>query len=172
MSKSRKIPSASASRYHKNLDFDYVKFGTHCADCYPGNCPMKVYVKDGKVVREEPSGTLPTLDPSIPDYNPMGCMQGTSWSQSLDGPDRAAYPLKRVGERGAGEWERISWDQALGEIADDMLDAIVDHGPRSIVRDGTPETAVVGPTMRFLMPLVGFLSISMPRSGTSTQDFT
>ena len=95
--------SAGQGKFYQNPEFDYVKFGTHCADCYPGNCPMKVYVKDGKVVREEPSGTLPTIDPSVPDYNPMGCMPGTSWSQSLDGPDRAAYPLKRVGERGAGD---------------------------------------------------------------------
>lgn len=117
---------------------------------------MRVYVRDGKVVREEPSGTLPNIDPGIPDYNPMGCMQGTCWNQSLDGPDRAMYPLKRVGDRGAGEWERITWDQALGEIADDILDAIEVHGPRSVVRDGTPETAVVGPTTRFFDALGGF----------------
>lgn len=85
---------------------------------------MRVYVKDGKVLREEPSGTLPVIDPNVPDYNPMGCMQGTCWSQSLDGPDRAAFPLKRAGERGEGKWEQISWEQALTEIADKMLDAI------------------------------------------------
>jgi DMSO reductase family type II enzyme molybdopterin subunit len=148
--------SSGNGRSYQNPDFDYVKWGTHCADCYPGNCPMKVYVKDGKVVREEPSGTLPLLNPNIPDFNPMGCMQGTSWSQSLDGPDRAAYPLKRAGERGEGKWEKISWDQALTEIADDMIDAIEEHGPRSIIRDSTPEVAVVGPTSRFFDVLGGF----------------
>jgi len=110
---------------------------------------MRVFVKDGVVVREEPSGTLPTINPAVPDFNPMGCMQGTCWSQSLDGPDRVRYPMKRAGERGEGKWDRITWDQALSEIADRLIEAIEDHGPRSIVREGTPEMAVGGPTGRF-----------------------
>ncbi len=152
----KKPGAAHLSQYQDRLEFDAVKWGTHCADCYPGNCPMHVFVKDGRVVREEPSGTLPTIEPGVPDYNPMGCMQGTCWSQSLDGPERISTPLKRVGERGEGRWEEISWEQALAEIADDMIDAIEDHGPRSIVRDGTPETAVVGPTGRFFEAFGGF----------------
>ncbi len=142
--------------YLDKTAWDDVKWGTHCADCYPGNCPMHVFVKDGKVVREEQSGTFPTIEEGVPDYNPMGCMQGVCWNHSLDGPDRAKYPLKRAGERGEGKWQRISWEQALTEIADAMLDAIEEHGPRSIVRDGTPETAVVGPTGRFFEAIGGF----------------
>lgn len=148
--------SHSQDKYRQTLDYDEVKWGTHCLDCYPGGCPMRVYLKDGKIVREEPSGTFPVLDPSVPDMNPMGCMQGSCWSQSIDGPDRAAYPMKRAGERGEGKWERISWDQALGEIADDMIDAIEEHGPRSIVHDGTPEVSVIWPTGRFFDVIGGF----------------
>lgn len=117
---------------------------------------MHVFVKDGKVVREEQSGSIPAIKEGIPDYNPMGCMQGVCWNQSLDGPDRAAYPLKRSGERGEGKWERISWDDALSEIAAQLLDAIEEHGPRSITRDGNPETATVGPTGRFFETIGGF----------------
>ena len=135
--------------YRENMVWDSVHWGTHCVDCYPGGCPMRVFVKDGVIVREEPAGTLPAIDPAVPDYNPMGCMQGTCWSQSLNGPDRAQYPLKRVGERGEGKWQRITWDQALSEVADVLIDAIEDHGPRSIVREGTPEASVGGPTGRF-----------------------
>jgi len=142
--------------YRDSLDFDEVRWGTHCVDCYPGNCPMRVFVKDGKIVREEQSGTLPIIEDGVPDYNPMGCLQGACWHQSLDGPERIAFPLKRAGERGEGKWERISWQQALDEIADSMLDAIHDHGPRSIVREGSPETAVVGPVGRFFNVLGGF----------------
>lgn len=143
-------------RYRERLDWDKVRWGTHCADCYPGNCPMRVFVKDGKVVREEQSGTLPTVEEGVPDYNPMGCMQGVCWNHSLDGPERVLHPLKRDGERGEGKWKQISWDQALTEIADLTLDAIEEHGPRSIVRDGTPETAVIGPTGRFFDTIGGF----------------
>ncbi len=142
------------STYSERFTWDSVHWGTHCVDCYPGGCPMRVFVKDGAVVREEPSGTLPVIDPAVPDYNPMGCMQGASWSRSLDGPDRVQYPMKRAGKRGEGRWDRISWDQALREIGDALVDAIEEHGPRSIVREGTPEAVVGGPTARFFA-LVG-----------------
>ena len=137
------------SAYRERVTWDSVQWGTHCVDCYPGGCPMRVFVKDGVVIREEPSGTLPVINPAVPDYNPMGCMQGTCWSQSLQGPDRVQYPMKRAGKRGEGKWERISWDQALSEIADALIDAIEDHGPRSIIREGTPEIVVGGPVSRF-----------------------
>jgi len=42
----------SKNNYNERTDWDTVHWGTHCVDCYPGNCPMRVYVKDGKVVRE------------------------------------------------------------------------------------------------------------------------
>ncbi len=51
------------------------------------------------------------------------------------GPDRIKYPLKRVAKRGEGKWKRISWDEALTEAADAIIDAIVQDGPRSIVND-------------------------------------
>lgn len=148
--------SDSASDYRERLAFDEVRWGTHCVDCYPGNCPMRVFVKDGKVVREEQAGSLPTIEQGVPDGNPMGCLQGACWNHSIDGPERIVYPLKRAGERGEGKWQRISWDQALSEIADAMIDAIEAHGPRSIAREGSPETAVVGPTGRFFNVLGGF----------------
>ncbi|MFQ5380460.1 MAG: molybdopterin-dependent oxidoreductase [Dehalococcoidia bacterium] len=137
------------SDYSDQLTWDSVHWGTHCVDCYPGGCPMRVFVKDGVIVREEPSGSLPVINPDVPDYNPMGCMQGACWSRSVDGPERVQYPLKRAGKRGEGKWERITWEQALSEIADQLLDAIEDHGPRSIVREGTPEAVVGGATGRF-----------------------
>lgn len=52
--------------------------------------------------------------------------------------ERILHPLRRVGERGEGKWRQISWDEALAEIADSMLDAIASDGPESIVRVGTP----------------------------------
>jgi DMSO reductase family type II enzyme molybdopterin subunit len=116
---------------------------------------MRVYVKDGLVFREEQSGTLPTIEKGVPDFNPMGCQKGASWSQSLYGPDRLLYPLKRVGERGEGRWNRVSWDQALDEIADRMIDAIEEQGPQSIVHEGTPEMATVIPTSKFFSVIGG-----------------
>ena len=48
------------------------------------------------------------------------------------GKQRILYPLKRVGERGDGKWERISWEQAMSEVADKFIDHSVEHGPESI----------------------------------------
>ncbi len=132
-------PGEPMERYRSKVDYDGVGWGTHCVDCYPGNCPLRVYLKDGMVVREEAAGTLPVIDEAVPDFNPMGCMQGSCWNRSLNGPDRVLHPLKRAGERGEGKWQRITWDQALREIADLLIDAIEEHGPRSIVREGNPE---------------------------------
>ncbi len=151
---------AYMEHYRKKTEFDEVGWGTHCVDCYPGNCPMRVYVRDGVVVREEAAGTMPVIDEAVPDFNPMGCMQGSCWNRSLYGPDRVSYPLKRAGERGEGKWQRISWDQALSDIAELLIDAIEEHGPRSIVRESSPETVVVGPLGRFFSVLGG-LSLDM-----------
>ncbi len=135
--------------YRSRWTWDSVAYGTHCVDCYPGNCSYKVYVRDGRVLREEPAARFGTLEEGVPDFNPMGCNKGAAWSQQLYDGDRLLHPLRRVGERGSGEWEQISWDEACTEIADAMLDAIEAGGPEDIAREGTPEIATVVPTDRF-----------------------
>jgi len=119
--------------YRQQWKWDRVAWGSHCIDCYPGNCPLRVYVKDGIVWREEQGGTLPVIEKGVPDMNPMGCQKGAAWSQLLYAKERVLYPLKRAGKRGSGKWKRISWDQALTEIADAIIDAIVEQGPESII---------------------------------------
>ncbi len=127
-----------AEAYRDRWKWDKIAWGTHCVDCYPANCPYRVYVRDGRVVREEPGGTFETVEEGVPDMNPAGCQKGAAWSQMLYGKERVLHPLRRAGERGEGKWEQISWDEALTEIADAMLDAIQESGPESIVRIGTP----------------------------------
>ena len=141
--------------YRSKWQWDEVYWGSHCVDCYPGSCPMRVYVKDGIVWREEQAGSFDTIEEGVPDFNPMGCQKGASWSQSLYGPDRLLYPLKRVGERGEGKWNRVSWDEALDDIADSLVDAIETYGPHTIVHEGTPEYATVHPTNKFFGTIGG-----------------
>src|SRR4030065_514768 len=57
--------------------------------------------------------------------------------QTLYSRERVLSPLKRVGERGAGRWKRISWDDALAEVADSVIDAIQEVGPESIIHEIT-----------------------------------
>ena len=120
-------------RYRERWDWDEVKWVSHCIDCYPGNCTLRAYLKDGKVVREEQAGVYTTVQSGVPDMNPMGCQKGAGWTRMIDGQERVLYPLKRVGERGSGKWEQISWDQAATEIADAVLDAVDEIGPESVI---------------------------------------
>jgi len=128
----------SEDRYREQWKWDKVTWGCHAVDCYPGGCPWRVYSRDGKIVREEQAGIFPTIEEGIPDLNPLGCQKGASWSQQHYNEERVLYPLKRAGERGEGKWERISWDQALTEVADGIIDAVEDQGHESLYHIGTP----------------------------------
>src|SRR3990172_11132642 len=84
--------SSWEAAYRDLLRWDSVYWGTHCVDCYPGCCPMRVFVRDGQVWREEQAGTFPVIEPGVPDMNPMGCQKGAAWSRTLYGEDRLLYP--------------------------------------------------------------------------------
>jgi len=130
--------SKTEETYRNAFQWDRVGRATHCVDCFPGSCPYYVFVKDGVVVGSEPTGSVAPVDQTVPDLNPMGCQKGAAWHLMLQGRERVLYPLKRAGARGEGKWQRVSWDQALTEIADHILDAIEEVGPESIVHEGTP----------------------------------
>ena len=126
------LTSTNEERYRRRWRWDSVKFGTHCLNCL-ATCPYRVYARDGKVLFEEPLAAFDQVDPNVPDMNPMSCQKGSAYSQQLDSPDRLLYPLRRAGERGEGKWDRISWDEALTQIADAMIEAIDLEGPESII---------------------------------------
>ncbi len=99
--------------------------------CCPGwgdheFCAIKTIVKDGKIVRTEKA-----------DYTGAEanegyiCQKGIMSCRQPYNEKRLLYPLKRAGERGEGKWERISWDQALDEIAAKLLELRDQYGPES-----------------------------------------
>ncbi len=125
---------SSEEAYRSRWKWDRWVWGSHAVDCYPmvGSCPYRVYIRDGQIVWEEQAGVFPSVEEGVPDFNPMGCQKGSCWHELLSAKERVLYPLKRAGERGEGKWERISWDQALTEIADAFIDAVQQAGPESI----------------------------------------
>ncbi len=150
--------TGGADAYRDKWTWDSVAWATHCVDCYPGSCMYHIYLKDGKVAFEEVAGSAPKLFDDVPDKNPMGCQKGAAWSRTLYGQERLRYPLRRVGERGAGNWEQVSWDDALADIAEHMLDAIEQSGPETIIHEMTPAeggTMSIWPTQRLLVNLLG-----------------
>jgi len=78
--------------------------------------------ESGKVgdVRVRPADPLP-LRANI-------CMKGIHAPSGFSHPDRILYPLRRVGERGSGKWQRVSWEQAMDEIATRLKEVIAKHG--------------------------------------------
>ena len=83
-----------------------------CSFCMFG-CPIKAQVVDGRIEKIEGVPGMPIMDGKI-------CAKGMSAIDRLYRPDRLKTPLKRVGERGEGKFKRISWDEALEEIASHM----------------------------------------------------
>ena len=135
---------AGIAQYHLDelrsnvFEWDRVVKSSHPTNCwYQRACNFNLYVKDGIVLREEQVGNYPPPnDGEVPDPNPRGCQKGVCYAQRMYDPTRLKYPLKRVGERGQGYWRRVSWDQALGEIADVVVDALIDDGPEIILNAG------------------------------------
>ena len=107
---------------------------------YQAHCAWNVYVKDGMVWREEQAADYPQTRPDVPDFNPRGCQKGACFSERMYDPRACKYPLKRVGERGSGKWQRISWD--AGARRDRRLDDRHDHQGRHRSRDLGPRSGL------------------------------
>jgi anaerobic selenocysteine-containing dehydrogenase len=114
-----------------------------CAFC-AGNCGVLVHLKDGKITRIEGNRrhglTLGHVCERV-GYAPR-------W---LYHPDQLMYPLKRAGERGEGQWQKISWEQAFDEIAGKLGDMKERFGPESlVVTEGTYRSGAFWMRSRFL----------------------
>lgn len=96
-----------------------------CHIC-PSHCARKVAVENGEIVAVEP-------DPDS-GYPSAKCVYDKSqiMKEVRSHPDRLKYPQKRVGARGEGQWERISWDEALDTIAEKIMKYKTEFGPDSV----------------------------------------
>ena len=97
---------------------------TTCGGCHC-ECGCLAYVKDGKVIYLEG-------DPDHPQNEGAFCPKGFSFVEFQNHPDRIIYPQKRVGERGEGRWEQISWEQAISEIAGRLRGLVEEQGPTAV----------------------------------------
>jgi len=109
-----------------------------------------------------------------PDASPMAevhrkafaaCPRAHSAKELVYHSDRLNYPLKRVGERGDGRWERISWEQALDEIADRLQTAKDRYGPETLAIAGGEQNAADEYRLRF-QSLFGSPNFLGPMCGT------
>jgi thiosulfate reductase/polysulfide reductase chain A len=96
------------------------------------SCGVLVRVKDGKIISMRGN-------PEFPGSQGAVCSQRfPHLNKWLGHPDQLMYPLKRRGERGENNWERISWDQALDEIAAKLKQLRAEYGAETLsIIEGT-----------------------------------
>jgi anaerobic selenocysteine-containing dehydrogenase len=104
-------------------DIRWVK--THCARMDHGGCALLVAVRDNRIVqvKGDPEGFL---------NKGYMCVKGVASPDRLNHPGRLRHPLKRIGKRGAGKWQRISWEEALQEIGGNLNGIKEKHGARGV----------------------------------------
>ena len=98
-----------------------------CRPNCQGFCHLNVHVRDGNVVK---TSRAPYNNPA---YNRI-CHRGLSHVQRIYDPERLQYPLRRVEgtERGDNQWERISWDEAIDEIANKITTLQSEYGKQAV----------------------------------------
>jgi thiosulfate reductase/polysulfide reductase chain A len=95
-----------------------------CRSCH-GGCGVLMHVRNGVLVKVEGDRESPLNHGRL-------CPIGTVTTDLVYHPDRLKYPLRRKGKRQSGDWERISWDQALDEISTRLLAIREHYGPEAI----------------------------------------
>jgi len=88
-----------------------------CGHNCGGRCVVNAHVVDDRIVKisTDPARWQPELPPL------HACARGVGQIERVYHPDRLKFPMRRSGPRGSGQFERISWDEALGTVAREML---------------------------------------------------
>jgi anaerobic selenocysteine-containing dehydrogenase len=105
----------------------YSLIPTICFNCEAA-CGLLAYVDrdSGKIAKFEGN-------PVHPGSRGRNCAKGPATLNQVDDPERIRYPLRRKGARGSGEWERVSWDEALDDIAGRIRKALVEGRQKEVM---------------------------------------
>ena len=106
-----------------------IRAGCPAHNC-GGRCVLKLHVANGIIMRIE-TDDRPGDDISDPLLK--ACIRGRSYRRRQYHPDRLKYPLKRIGPRGEGHFERISWDEAIEILANELKRVKASYGNESIL---------------------------------------
>ncbi|MFC2068760.1 molybdopterin-dependent oxidoreductase, partial [Chloroflexota bacterium] len=121
---------------------------TTCHLCH-GGCVLLAHVNDGKLVFMEG-------DPDGPHNRGSICPKGAAAPQIVHSPYRIKYPLKRIGERGEGEWQRITWEEAFSTIVEKLKYYRDTYGGESIAfMWGTGRQVQLTPWWNFFSEVLG-----------------
>ena len=103
------------------LDGDIIK--TTCKSCH-GGCGVLASGENGRIVHIEGN----------PESKTRGtvCAKGLASIQEVRNPNRIMYPMKRKGERGGCQWQRIGWEEAIATVAGKMQETRERYGARLV----------------------------------------
>ncbi|MBT9316860.1 molybdopterin-containing oxidoreductase family protein [Leptothoe spongobia] len=107
---------------HKTLE---VVHGACPHDC-PDTCSMLVTVEDGRATKVEGNPEHPFTQGTL-------CGKVSDYLDRVYSEDRLLYPMRRVGPKGSGQFERISWDEALTTITEKFKATIAEYGAEAIM---------------------------------------
>ena len=105
----------------------YTLVPTTCFNCESA-CGLLAYVDRETLGVRKFEG-----NPEHPGSRGRNCAKGPATINQVTDPDRILYPLRRVGGRGEGRWERVSWDEALEEVAARIRRALVEGRPNEVM---------------------------------------
>lgn len=92
-------------------------------------CALRLHVRDEEVYWVETDNT--GLD-TYGDHQVRACLRGRSIRRRINHPERLNYPMKRVGKRGEGKFERISWDEALEIVSHSLKQTVEKYGNEAV----------------------------------------
>jgi anaerobic selenocysteine-containing dehydrogenase len=106
---------------------NYMIVPTTCFNCEAG-CGLLGYIdKENLKVRKFEG------NPFHPGSRGRNCAKGPATINQITDVDRILYPMRRKGKRGAGEWERVSWDEVLDDIAAKIRKALIEDKRNEVV---------------------------------------
>jgi DmsA/YnfE family anaerobic dimethyl sulfoxide reductase A subunit len=118
---------------------------SHCNVNCGGRCPLQIHVVDGEIAYVESDNTG---NPAFGALQSRACLRGRSIRRWVNDPNRLQYPMKRIGMRGAGEFERITWDEAIQTIYEKLEGIIKKYGNEAVyVNYATGVYAVTGSSL-------------------------
>ncbi|MBC7189535.1 molybdopterin-dependent oxidoreductase [Thermodesulfovibrio sp. Kuro-1] len=97
---------------------------SNCGMCSV-RCPIRVEVEDGRVKWIEGNPYVPGMEGSL-------CARGSAGIALLYDSERLQYPMIRTGERGSGQFKRVSWEEAFKYVADKVKDIQAKYGKRTV----------------------------------------
>src|SRR5215469_15201875 len=119
------VPGAESSLPLQSATSANIALGACPHDC-PDTCATITEVEDGRAVRFY-------ADPLHQFTQGWLCAKVRPYLERVYHPDRLLYPLKRIGAKGEGKWERVDWNEAIATITSRWKAIISEHGAAAIL---------------------------------------